>query len=176
MLDQTGLKRRGGTAAAVAALLLAFPLAPARAAGGVKLLKPEQYAARIVASRKGRVLLVNFWATWCAPCREEMPALARAAGDFRTKDLAVVLVSLDTPRTAPLIPGFLSQVGSPFVCWNVKARDPQIFIDAVDRSWDGSLPYTLVYDRGGRIAAKLSGGQTQSSFTEAIRKVLGASP
>ena len=47
------------------------------------------------------------------------------------------------------------------------------FIDAVDRSWDGSIPYTLIYDRKGEIVAKLAGQQTEASFTEALRKALG---
>ena len=55
----------------------------------------------------------------------------------------------------------------------MKSRDPQDFIDTVDRTWDGSLPYTLVYGRDGKIAARLSGLQTEASFAEAIRKAVG---
>ena len=144
------------------------------AAEDVKLLRPEQYTARVVAPKKGRVLLVNFWATWCAPCREEMPLLQKAARSFPSKDLAVVLVSTDTAKTAPEIPRFLSSLKNPFVCWRAKSQDPQLFIDAVDRSWDGSLPFTMLYDRKGRPAVKLSGQQTEASFSEAIRKALAS--
>ncbi len=159
--------------AAVAGVAAAHLLAAPASAEPVKLLKPEQYASRVVAPRKGRVLLVNFWATWCEPCREEMPALAAAAKKFPSRDLAVVLVSLDSTRTGPAaVPKFLASAKVPFVCWLVKARDPQDFIDAVDKSWDGSLPYTLLYDRTGAPAVKLTGGQTQKSFEEAIRKVV----
>jgi thiol-disulfide isomerase/thioredoxin len=148
---------------------------PAGAAEPVKLLKPEQYASRIVAPRKGRVLLVNFWATWCEPCREEMPALVRAAEGFKTKDLAVVLVSLDSLKTGPAsVPKFLAASKIPFVCWLLKSRDPQVFIDTVDKSWDGSLPFTMIYGRDGKPAAKLAGQQTEKSFAEAIRKAIGS--
>ena len=54
-----------------------------------------------------------------------------------------------------------------------KTRDPQDFIDAVDRSWDGSLPYTLVYGRDGKVSSRLSGLSTEAAFTEAIRKAVG---
>lgn len=178
MHDQEGLSPR--RPARLAALLVALSaagagLAPAvRAAEPVKHLLPSQYRARIVAPRKGRVLLVNFWATWCEPCREEMPALVAAAKGFRSKDLAVVLVSLDTKRTAASVPKLLDQRKVPFVCWLAKSPDPQVFIDAVDPNWDGTLPYTVVYDRKGSPAVKLTGQQTEASFAGAIRKALAS--
>jgi len=153
---------------------LALLAAPRGAAEPVKLLRPDQYRSRIVAAKKGRVLLVNFWATWCVPCREEMPKLAAAARTFSSKDLAVVLVATDTPKTSREVPTFLSETKVPFVCWQVRSADPQPFIDAVDKSWDGTLPYTLVYDRKGDVAVRLAGAQTEASITDAIRKALGA--
>ncbi len=71
------------------------------------------------------------------------------------------------------MPKFLAEQKVPFVSWLAKTRDPQDFIDAVDPSWDGSLPYTMIYDRGGKVAARLSGLQTEASFAEAVRKVVG---
>ncbi len=175
--SRTPARARRAAAAFLAALSLAALLveaAPA-AAEPVKLLKPEDYQSRIVAGRKGRVLLVNFWATWCEPCREEMPHLVAAAKRFPAKDLAVVLVSLDSQKTGPTqVPKFLKEKKVPFVSWLAKTRDPQDFIDTVDPTWDGSLPYTLVYGRDGRIATRLPGLQTEASFTEAIRKATGA--
>ncbi len=168
--------RRAVPALLGAFVLAALALAEAPAsAEPVKHLKPEDYRNRIVAGRKGRVLLVNFWATWCEPCREEMPDLVAAAKKFPSKDLAVVLVSLDSQKTGPSqVPKFLKEKKVPFVSWLAKSRDPQVFIDTVDRTWDGSLPYTLIYGRDGKIATRLSGLQTEASFTEAIRKAVGA--
>jgi thiol-disulfide isomerase/thioredoxin len=140
----------------------------------VKLVRPEQYRSRVVAPKKGRVLVVNFWATWCVPCREEMPELVAAGTGFSSRDVAIVLVATDTPKTAQGVTKFLAQLKVPFVCWQVKSRDPQAFIDAVDTSWDGSIPYTLVYDRKGEIAVRLAGQQSRASFAGAVRKALGA--
>ena len=138
----------------------------------VKLVKPEQYRARVVAAKKGRVVLVNFWATWCDPCREEMPALVSTAKAFSSKDLAVALVSTDSLKKTPDVQRFLSSRKIPFVCWQVKSTDPQRFIDAVDKSWNGAVPYTLVYDRKGELVMRLAGPQTEKSFGEAVRKAL----
>lgn len=175
--SRTPARARRSAPALLAALVLATLVGretPAFAEP-VKLLKPEDYQSRIVAGRKGRVLLVNFWATWCEPCREEMPHLVAAAKKFPARDLAVVLVSLDSQKTGPTqVPKFLKEKKVPFVSWLAKTRDPQDFIDTVDPTWDGSLPYTLVYGRDGKIATRLPGLQTEASFTEAIRKATGA--
>ena len=138
----------------------------------VKLVKPEQYRARVVAAKKGRVVLVNFWATWCDPCREEMPALVSAAKGFSAKDLAVALVSTDSLKKTADVQKFLAAGKIPFVCWQAKSANPQRFIDAVDKSWNGAVPYTLVYDRKGEVVARLAGPQTEKSFGEAVRKAL----
>lgn len=147
-------------------------LARPAASEPVKLVKPEQYRARVVAAKKGRVVLVNFWATWCDPCREEMPALVSAAKGFSAKDLAVALVSTDSLKKTRDVQKFLASGKIPFVCWQAKSLDPQRFIDAVDKSWNGAVPYTLVYDRKGELVARLAGPQTEKSFGEAVRKAL----
>lgn len=158
-----------------AAAVLAALARPA-ASEPVKLVKPEQYRSRVVAAKKGRVVLVNFWATWCEPCREEMPALVAAAKEFPVKDVAVALVSTDSLKKTADVQKFLAGRKIPFVCWQAKSADPQRFIEAVDKAWNGAVPYTLVYDRKGELAARLLGPQTERSFAEAVRKALAAGP
>ena len=155
----------------VAALALALA-ARAAVAEPVKLVKPEQYKARVVAPKKGRVLLVSFWATWCDPCREEMPALVATAKSFAAKDVAVVLVSIDSLKKTPDVGKFLAKEKIPFVCWQAKSRDAEPFINAVDTSWNGAVPYTIVYDRTGAVSSKLAGPQTREAFEEALKKAL----
>jgi thiol-disulfide isomerase/thioredoxin len=165
------------------AILVSFaagPLAPVGrqvSAEPVKLLTPEHYQSRIVAPRKGRVVLVNFWATWCVPCREEMPELISMAKKFSSRDLAVILVSVDTKRTASAdVPKTLKELKVPFVSYLAKTHDPQLFIDAVDKKWDGTVPYTLIYDRTGKLALRLEGKHSQKSFEASIQKVLNPAP
>jgi thiol-disulfide isomerase/thioredoxin len=154
---------------ASALLLAALPAA----AASVKLVRPEQYRSRVVAPKKGRVLLVNFWATWCDPCREEMPALIAAAKGFPAKDVAVVLVSVDSRKATPAVEKYLAKEKVPFVCWQAKSHDPQTFVDAVDKEgWNGAVPYTLVYSRTGALVAKLAGPQSEQAFGDAVKKAL----
>jgi thiol-disulfide isomerase/thioredoxin len=159
------------------AVLAGFAFSARPAAGEpVKLVKPEQYRSRVVAAKKGRVVLVNFWATWCEPCREEMPALVAAAKGFPAKDVAVALVSTDSLKKTTDVQKFLRSEKILFVCWQAKSNDPQRFIEAVDKTWNGAVPYTLVYDRKGELAVRLLGPQTEQSFAEAVRKALAAGP
>jgi thiol-disulfide isomerase/thioredoxin len=161
-------RRAALLAAAAAALLAALPAA----AEPVKLVKPEQYKSRIVAPKKGRVLLVNFWATWCDPCREEMPALVAVSKKVPAKDLAVVLLSVDSLKATPAVEKYLAKEKIPFVCWQAKSHDPQNFVEAVDKAWSGAVPYTLVYSRTGALVAKLAGPQSEASFDAAVKKAL----
>lgn len=163
-------------AALAFACLLAGVAFPA-GAEPVKLLKPEQFRSRVVAPRKGRVLVVNFWATWCAPCREEMPDLVAVSKRIPARDLAVVLVSVDSGRDAPQkVSKFLTSLSVPLVCWLAKTHDPQDFIDAVDPNWDGSVPYTIVYGRDGSPLAKLAGRQTATALEAAIARAMSPGP
>jgi len=63
---------------------------------------------------RGEVVILNIWATWCHPCREEMPALQRVHEALESRGLRVVGVSIDGRTSAPLIPAFLEQVGVTF--------------------------------------------------------------
>jgi thiol-disulfide isomerase/thioredoxin len=168
VLDQARLSPAARVLAAAAIAAATLPLS----AEPVKLVKPEQYKTRVVAPKKGRVVLVNFWATWCDPCREEMPALVAAAKGFPSKDVAVVLVSVDSLKDSPAVVRFLAKEKVPFVCWQVKSHDPQVFVDTVDKAWSGAVPYTLVYSRSGTLVAKLAGPQTQEAFGDAVKKAL----
>ncbi len=168
--------KRGLKVSGVFLLLSLFAANDAGAASSVKLLRPEQYKNRVVGHHRGRVLLVNFFATWCEPCREEMPILTAAAKKYPARDLAIVLVSIDARKSAPLVPSFLKANGVSFVTWIAKAPEPRTFFAAVDRDWDGTVPYSVLYARDGKVVAKLSGKKDLTSLVAAIEGAVGAPP
>ncbi len=95
--------------------------------------------------------VINFWATWCKPCVDEMPyflAFAKKHQDHPTK---LILVSLDFPDQAAskLIP-YLQQNGITEEVWHMTNMDYNAWIDDVDPSWEGSIPATLVKRQGKR--------------------------
>ena len=129
--------------------------------------------ADAVAARHGRVVLVNFWATWCVPCREEFPDLARLEKAYRDKGLAVLGVSIDSAKDLPAIDKFLGKVKPEFPNYRkASGGDDQDFIEAVDKKWGGELPFTVLYGRDGKKAKVLSGKQTYADFEAAVKSAL----
>ena len=106
-----------------------------------------------------RPLLVNFWATWCAPCREEFPDLVEIRGQYGPDTLDFVLVSLDDPADiGKAVPEFLAEArATAFPSYLLNADDSDAAINLVDPTWSGELPATFLYDRSGTLVFKHKG-------------------
>ena len=92
--------------------------------------------------------VINFWATWCRPCLEELPLLQQLQDEHGDAPLRVVLVSLDTEEGAiKRIPGFLAnqRIDLPTV---VLTDESAGWKRELDEKWDGSLPTTVIYRQG----------------------------
>ena len=125
---------------------------------------------QLLLREKGRVVLVNFWATWCVPCREEFPELARLQRSYGGKGLTVLGVSTDLAGDVPAVEKFLAAQRPGFANYRKRSGgDDQDFIEAVDSSWGGELPFSVLYARDGRKAAVLS---AKRSFTEYERRIV----
>jgi len=108
----------------------------------------------------GRVLLVNFWATWCGPCRQEMPLLDRAGAAWAEKGLQVVGVAIDD---ADAVRGFLadSPVHYPVLVDDAGGTDPSLLFGDTR----GVLPYSVLIGRDGRVIDQRMGSFSQASLT-----------
>ena len=135
-------------------------------------LDARGYAAT-VAKQKGHVVLVNFWATWCVPCREEYPDLTRLEKAYRGKGLSVLGMSIDSARDLAAVDKFLAKMKPDFPNYRkTSGGDDQVFIESVDKDWGGELPFTVLYARDGKKAKVLSGKQNYADFETAVKALL----
>src|SRR2546423_6068547 len=125
-----------------------------------------------------RPLLVNFWATWCAPCREEFPDLVKIRSQYAVDRLDFALVSLDDVSDIDkAVPDFLSEVhAAAMPTYLLHAEDEGAAINSVDSAWSGELPATFLYDRAGRLGFKHTGRIKTAELRAAIDEALSAKP
>lgn len=125
----------------------------------------------ILSEYRGRVVLLNFWATWCAPCVEEFPHLVRLARE-NSSWLSVISISIDNEEdvAAKVIP-FLRRQGAAFVSYIKKTHDDESFINGIDPEWSGAIPATFIFAPDGKLAMRLIGQQSFDKFDQAVRAV-----
>jgi thiol-disulfide isomerase/thioredoxin len=127
---------------------------------------------KLVAARKGKVLLVDFWATWCAPCREEMPLLVKLEAGLRPRGFSLLTVSADESEQENAALAFLRKFSVPAPWYIKRAADDEKFISSVDPKWGGAVPALFLYDRQGRKAKTWIGETAPAEIEAVVRKLL----
>jgi thiol-disulfide isomerase/thioredoxin len=128
------------------------------------------------AGAEARPLLVNFWATWCVPCREEFPDLVKINADYAKSNLEVITISLDDPaEIKTTVPQFLREArAGELPAYLLNVIDPDIVINMIDPQWRGALPATFLYDASGQMVFKHTGRFDVRELRTAIDKVTTA--
>ncbi|MDQ3520109.1 MAG: TlpA family protein disulfide reductase [Gemmatimonadota bacterium] len=112
---------------------------------------------RSIDSYKGEVVLLNIWATWCEPCRVEMPSIERLHSEFAARGLKVVAVSIDQPGMEEQIRGFAREYGLTFEILHNQTGD-------IQRQYQMTgVPETFVIGRDGIIHKKVIGAESWDS-------------
>ncbi len=145
----------------------ASPPAQGREQGPELLAVSGAQLMQRVRSSQAEVVLVNVWATWCLPCREEFPALVQLARTEPQERLDLVLVSADFPDQAEAARRFLTTQGVAFPSYLKEGGDEE-FINAVSKRWSGALPATFVFNRKRELVRFWEGGATFEEFRAAV--------
>ena len=130
---------------------------------------PDAGGAPLPLSRfAGRTLVVNFWATWCAPCIEEMPELSALHAELRPRGLEMIGIGIDSPSK---IAEFAAKhpVGYPLVVAGMGGSE----LARAFGNQAGVLPYTVLVGSGGRIAHRLVGRVDIARLREMATALLG---
>jgi thiol-disulfide isomerase/thioredoxin len=153
------------------ALLVATVVA-AEAAAPVQVEIAELPAIMAAIKAPGaQAVLVNVWATWCEPCREEMPDLMRFYRDHRARGLRLVLISADDDDQRAEVARVLAALGFDGQAF-IKHGNDMTFIDAFDRNWKGALPATFLFDGRGARNQSWLGAVTYDDLRARVSRLL----
>jgi thiol-disulfide isomerase/thioredoxin len=118
-----------------------------------------------------RRLVINFWATWCVPCRKEFPDLVKIDEEFRgPNDFEFITVSLDDiSEIEKGVPEFLAEMrAQKMPAYLLNAKDPEAVIALVDKTWRGELPATFLFGRKGEMLFRHTGPVKAEELRAAI--------
>jgi thiol-disulfide isomerase/thioredoxin len=122
---------------------------------------------RSLAQWRGKVLVVNFWATWCVPCRDEIPALMKAQQKYAANSVQIVGIAIDY---ASKVRDYANEmrIDYPLLISGMES----IGISKGLGNHAGVLPYTVIFDRSGRVAYAHAGALTESTLGTALAPLL----
>jgi len=175
-------------ALALAALLLlpvASPLATAQALSGVFVVESVTKTAKgravdftwkdgsktrsFAEATKGKVVLLNVWATWCGPCKREIPDLIELNSEMASKGVMVFGVSVDQhEKKLTMVTNYVEKAGINYI--NIVDQSPPKIADAYGGI--NAIPTTFIIDRNGNVVQKLVGMKTKAEFQAAVERAL----
>jgi len=159
---------------------LVLPGTPGSIAGSA--VTPPDYEIRTVDGRsfklsdyRGKVVVVDFWATWCPPCRQETPQLVRIARENQQRGVEVIGLHIDDRgrSSSETIRKFVDQFGIPYT---IGLASDEMFVSYLGTVED-SIPQTLVFDRKGRLVQHLVSYDTGHAklLDEAVSQAIAGS-
>jgi len=117
---------------------------------------------------RGQIVVVNFWATWCGPCQEELPRLSQIAKSYSGKPVNFVFISIDEPKDRGKIPAALAKLHVDLSSW-VGADT-----DTLDRFGLGNIvPGTIILDETGSPVARVMGEAKEDDVRRVVDWLLG---
>ena len=138
-----------------------------------KVTQIDAEALKNLLKPNGKPLLINFWATWCDPCREEFPDLVKIGADYKDR-IDLITVSLDDlAEINGDVPKFLAEMNSNAPAYLLKTPDEGAAIAVVSKDWQGGLPFTIFINEKGETVY-IKQGKFKTEFLRAeIERILG---
>jgi peroxiredoxin len=153
----------------VVAMILILSISIGKAQGNAKAanfsLKTSDGKVIELAKLKGKVVLVNFWATWCPPCRAEIPDFMKVYSEYKSKGLEMIGISVDQDGWEAVTP-FLKKnpINYPIVVDDGSVAKSYGNIEAI--------PTTIIVDKNGNIVARHVGGMSKAQLERSLKNLL----
>ena len=151
-------------------LLLALTVSSSKPAPRLEPITAEQMKD-LLRQNRGHVVWVHVWATWCAPCREEFPALMRVYRKVARRGVRLVLISADFDNLREDVEIFLAQQGVDFVTYLQHDEDTK-FVNTLSDKWSGAIPANFIFGPDGRLREFWEGESDEARFLDALERVL----
>ncbi len=132
----------------------------------------EQGFQKMVGAHTGKVVLYNFWATYCVPCRAEMPELLKLQAKLKARGFELVFISADEPEQEAAAERLLQKANAIGPAYRKQPQNDDQFINAIDPKWSGALPALFLYDRKGHKVRSYFGETDTKILEAAILKLL----
>ena len=130
----------------------------------VKLPQLQQHAEQ---KKNDTLYVVNFWATWCKPCIDEMPFFENASTKFSNEKVKFIYVSLNYVKEESIVQDFIERKNIKNSVLLLNETNPNDWVDKIDPSWSGAIPATVLYKNGKKVFFK-EGGFTQEEINSTI--------
>lgn len=124
-----------------------------------------------IRSHPSHVKIVNFWATWCLSCREEIPKYQRLGRDFAAQNVRVLFVSIDYSENLPELKRHLARFGVKDLSY-VRSGAERDFFRAFHSDWSGSLPATVIFGPDGNVVDFWEGTISLEDLKERVRRAV----
>jgi thiol-disulfide isomerase/thioredoxin len=114
-----------------------------------KVTQIDNIALKKLIKPNGKPLLINFWATWCDPCREEFPDLVKIGADYKDKVDFITISMDDLAEINRDVPKFLAGMKAEMPAYLLKSQSEDAAIMSVSKNWQGALPFTILFNEKG---------------------------
>ena len=161
----------------VLASLLLIPMPAIQARAFQAVVSPDETTlklkdtggrARSLIDHRGKIVVLNFWATWCRPCREEIPILVSLDSRYRERGVDFIAASADDSTTQKQVAGFARRLKIGFPVWVGATMD-----DTKRFGLGEAMPATVILDRNGAIAGRILGPVSNADLQNRIEWLLG---
>jgi thiol-disulfide isomerase/thioredoxin len=151
-----------------AALALSSPCVSMDGPRAVLVLQDASGERVRLSDYRGKIVVLNFWATWCAPCRDEIPYFVELEKEYRSRGVVFIGASLDDERTSRQIPDYLARYGVKYPVWYGAGRGD------LDRlGFEQAVPATAFLDQEGRVGARVLGEIRRREIKDRLDWLLG---
>ena len=131
----------------------------------------ESELQELIDNRNGKILLLNIWATWCPPCRKEIPDLVKLSDNYKNiVDVIGISIDYSEDLEQKILP-FLEKNNVSYVNYISAFRKDEDLINFLNKNWSGALPASFIYNPNGALLHFIEGKKDYDYFKEIIERI-----